>query len=420
MVKFRWETDFKETEIGKIPKDWEVKELGKLFKVKNGKRPPLVNNDDEYEIWGANGLMGYTSNYNETGELLVTGRVGTLGNVFYIPAGYKIWVSDNALIMQRKDNNSVIKFYFYHLSVRNKELIELNVGSTQPLITQRDLKNIKVPYPPSEEQTRIATVLSWFDDLIENKKKQNEILEKITMAIFKSWFIDFEPFQDEEFVYNEELDIEIPKGWEVKPIGEVADFTNGLSYKGSEKLDKYEDGAYVFITLNNIEERGGFKTEFAWIKSDRLKERHFVKEGDLIFANTEQTKTGRLLASPAFVVFPPDYEMDIGVYSHHITKVSPKKEYYKSYLYLIFRSYQEYIAQTYYTGTGVWGFDLKNFEQNYLIPIPPQPVIQRFHSLVEPIFKKIINNQKQILTLKKIRDVLLPQLVFGRLRVVKI
>jgi len=52
---------------------------------------------------------------------------------------------------------------------------------------------LKIPYPPLEEQARIVIVLSWFDDLIENKKKQNEILEKMVMAIFKSWFIDFEP-----------------------------------------------------------------------------------------------------------------------------------------------------------------------------------------------------------------------------------
>ena len=63
---------------------------------------------------------------------------------------------------------------------------------------------MKIPYPPLEEQARIVIVLSWFDDLIENKKKQNEILGKMVMAIFKSWFIDFEPFQDEEFIYNEE------------------------------------------------------------------------------------------------------------------------------------------------------------------------------------------------------------------------
>ncbi len=237
------------------------------------------------------------------------------------------------------------------------------------------------------------------------------------MAIFKNWFVDFEPFKDGEFVYHEELGKEIPKGWEVKAIGEVAEFINGLSYKGSEKFRDSVDNSYVFITLNNIKEGGGFKTEFTWIKSNRLKEKHFVKERDLIFANTEQTKSGRLLASPAFVIFPDGYNKDLGVYSHHITKICPENEDYKTLIYLIFRIYQEDLAQTYHTGTGVWRFDIKNFRENYLIPIPPPSILHQFHSLVEPLFKKIILNQKQIMLLRKIRDELLPKLVFGKIRI---
>ncbi len=125
------------------------------------------------------------------------------------------------------------------------------------------------------------------------------------MAIFKSWFIDFEPFKNQEFVYSEELEREIPKGWEVKPIGEIVDLQKGISYKGSEKFNEPVDDGYVFITLNNIIniiEGGRFKTNYAWIKSNRIKNQHLLKEGDLIFANTEQTKSGRLLGSPAIVI----------------------------------------------------------------------------------------------------------------------
>jgi len=311
--------------------------------------------------------------------------------------------------------------YYFFISHPMQTFIEsLAEGSTRPNTNAKVVSKFPLYYPPPPEQSSIATVLSWFDDLIENKKRQNEILEKVAMAIFKSWFVDFEPFKDEEFVYSEELGKEIPKGWEVKAIGEVAEFVNGLSYKGSEKFDHYVDDSFVFITLNNIREGGGFKTEFAWIKSDRLKDRHFVKEGDLIFANTEQTKSGRLLATPAFIVFPDDYNKDRGVYSHHITKVSPNIPCIKPLLYLMFRYYQGNIAQTYHTGTGVWGFDLKNFKENFFTLLPPQPILQHFHFLVEPLFQKIILNQKQIMVLRKIRDALLPKFVFGKLRVVEI
>ena len=80
------------------------------------------------------------------------------------------------------------------------------------------------------------------------------------MAIFKSWFVDFEPFKDEEFGYNEELGIEIPEWWEVKAIGDVVEFYKGISYKGSEKFYSKtgSEKELVFITLDNILRGGEF------------------------------------------------------------------------------------------------------------------------------------------------------------------
>ncbi|MCM8827647.1 MAG: restriction endonuclease subunit S, partial [Candidatus Omnitrophica bacterium] len=101
-----------------------------------------------------------------------------------------------------------------------QELIESAIsGSAQGGINRDIIEIMKIPIFPFEEQSRIATILSYFDDLIENKKRQNEILEKTAMAIFKNWFVDFEPFKDGEFV-DSELG-KIPKGWEVKRIAEV-------------------------------------------------------------------------------------------------------------------------------------------------------------------------------------------------------
>ena len=108
-------------------------------------------------------------------------------------------------------------------------LREWAVGSTVLSLRLLLFKQLPILLPPSPEQSRIATVLSWFDDLIENKKRQNEILEKTAMAIFKSWFVDFEPFKDEEFVYSEELGIEIPEGWEVRKIRELIKIESGGS-----------------------------------------------------------------------------------------------------------------------------------------------------------------------------------------------
>ena len=442
MIRFKWETEFKQTEIGEVPREWEAKSIGQITKKAIVGSTPLRRIKEYWEKgtipWLTNKEVQYNQiNFIEDTEEKITPYALKRTNLKLIPpfslivsftasvgkvAINKIPITTNQQFISFVLNNKEdVKFYAYYLLL-SRELIESFSGATPfSFITKEKASQIPIPHPLPPEQSRIATVLSWFDDLIENKKRQNEILEKTAMAIFKSWFVDFEPFKDEEFVYSKELGKEIPKGWGVKAIGEVAEFVNGLSYKGSEKFDHYVDDSFVFITLNNIREGGGFKTEFAWIKSDRLKDRHFVKEGDLIFANTEQTKSGRLLATPAFIVFPDDYNnKDRGVYSHHITKVSPNIPCIKPLLYLMFRYYQENIAQTYHTGTGVWGFDLKNFKENFFTLIPPQPILQYFHSLVEPLFQKIILNQKQIMVLRKIRDALLPRLVFGKLRVVEI
>jgi type I restriction enzyme S subunit len=418
-MKFRWETEFKETEIGEIPMDWERSEIGSFMVIKSGKRPKEIKVYGFYEVWGANGFMGYTdaTDYLENREILITGRVGTLGNVYYIKKNSNVWLSDNVLILYPNDHGISLKFVFYHLLTRKEDIISLDVGSTQPLITQNGLKNLIIPLPPLSEQSRIATVLSWFDDLIENKERQNEILEKTAMAIFKSWFIDFEPFRDEEFVYNEELGKEIPKGWEVKRLGEVVKTFKGISYKSSEKYQEYIEEGYIFITLDNFVRGGGFKNEYSWIKSERIKPSHLVKEGDLIIALTDMTQNAQVVGSPAIVILPNGF--DVGVISLDCMKLEPVVENLKYYLYMFLKNTQE-DNSTFANGVNVLHLMVNNFLNGKILFLPPSHILQSFHSLVEPLFEKIILNQKQIMTLKKVRDTFLLLLVFGKLRVEEI
>ncbi|HPU29099.1 MAG TPA: restriction endonuclease subunit S [Syntrophorhabdaceae bacterium] len=446
-MKFRWETEFKETEIGEIPGVWEVGRLKDVLRsLESGNRPKggvlahnpngILNIGGENINWDGslelkNCLRFEENFYNNlkkgkmgTGDILLVKDGATIGKLAYICeiSEGKAMVNEHVFLLKSDISKVDSRFLYYFLfSETGQQQIESSIsGSAQGGINKSIQDNILVFCPPLPEQSRIAIVLSWFDDLTENKKKQNEILEKTAMAIFKSWFVDFEPFKDGEFVYNEELGKEIPKGWAVMRIGEVADFKNGISYRGSEKFSEPHHESFIFITLNNIIEGGGFKTEYVWIKSERIKKQHLLSEGDIIFANTEQTKTGRLLGTPAFVIFPTEYSKSDGVFSHHLTKINPKDNIMKFLLYLTFRLYQQELAQSFHTGTGEWGFDLPHFKINYSIALPPSPILQQFHSLVEPLFQKIILNQKQIMTLRKIRDTFLPLLVFGKLRVEEI
>lgn len=215
-------------------------------------------------------------------------------------------------------------------------------------------------------------------------------------------------------VYNQELGKEIPSGWQLTTLEKVAEFTRGFSYNGLEKSTI--DGDLVFMTLNSIYEGGGFKREFAYLTSNRLKDRHLLNEGDLIIPNTEQTKTGTLLGFPALVEFPNNYGKRVGCFSHHLTKVTPFNEEMKLYLYY-YLHFNQMNAIKYHTGSVIWGLDVKGFIENEMILIPNSEALNAFSKFATQIFRKKLLNNKQSTTLSSMRDSLLPKLMSGKIRV---
>lgn len=431
MVKFKWETEFKKTEIGEIPKDWEVKVLGQLIKkITKGKVPKKPkktskNIEDFLPYLSVEFLRGEKKEAEyfprswgipvTEEDILIIWDGAANGEIL---KGKKGLLSSTVALIE--PNDKVIKKYlFFFLKFFENELKKLRSGTDDRHVDKQALLDFLVTCPPLEEQHRIATILSWFDDLIENKRRQNEILENMAMAIFKSWFIDFEPFQDEEFVYSEELDMEIPKGWEVKPIGEIAEITKGISYKSDEISDTKETKEYVvFITLKCFKRGGGFRPEYKYyLPTAKSRTKNVsVTDGDLIIGITDMTPDAKVVGAPALVVIPP-WE-NSGMISLDCAKIQTDS-YLKEYLYLFLKLTQQENS-TFANGVNVLHLNTKLFEQSKYVLLPPKPILDRFHSLVEPLFKKIILNEKEIMLLKKARDALLPQLVFGRLRVMEI
>ena len=225
------------------------------------------------------------------------------------------------------------------------------------------------------------------------------------MSIFKSWFVDFEPFKDEEFVYNEELGKEIPNGWEVDFATKFIDFNplirlmKGKVYPFVELKQVFTNSAvcefdYKEFTGSGVKYRG----------DDTLMAR--------ITPSLEHGKT-------AYVWFISEEENGFGTTEFFV--LHPKKSWLKEFTYLLAKN-EDFRDTAINSMTGTSGRQRAdvNALKNFFIPIPPQPILEKFHSLVEPLFQKIILNQKQIMVLRKIRDALLPKLVFGRLRVEEI
>ena len=135
-----------ESELGQIPEGWEVKALGELAEVTSGKRPqlrlPTASIEARVPVWGGNGPMAFTSEALIDQSALITGRVGTLGSVFRVTS--PCWPSDNTLVV-KPWRRQALEFLFFHMQRIDFEA--LNRGSTQPLLTQTDLKRTRLVLP---------------------------------------------------------------------------------------------------------------------------------------------------------------------------------------------------------------------------------------------------------------------------------
>lgn len=163
------ETRFKDTEIGKIPREWEMHNLRGICTVHSGKGLRVRSYKNKYPVIGGNGNIGYKTNCYNTEDSIVVGRVGALcGNVHRVKT--KSWVTDNALILEEIAQSRMDLDFIYYL-LKAKKLNRLCVGNAQPLITGSSLLSLELALPPLSEQRRIADALSKVDSLIESLDK---------------------------------------------------------------------------------------------------------------------------------------------------------------------------------------------------------------------------------------------------------
>ena len=150
--------------------EWEEIELKDIANVSSGKRPKEKLEKGAYPIIGANGIMGFTSDYNLDNDIIITGRVVTLGIVkrYY----RKVWASDNALIIETKYNNFVENY------LKTVDYFSLNRGSTQPLLTQSDLKSQKLRFNKDIVENFELKVRKIIEK-IRNNDLENEVLEQL-------------------------------------------------------------------------------------------------------------------------------------------------------------------------------------------------------------------------------------------------
>jgi type I restriction enzyme S subunit len=173
---------FKDSPLGRIPKDWEVLELGEVFKLKSGMTRPCDTSEfGNYPVYGGNGILGYTNEKNFNIETIIIGRVGEYCGSVYIASGG--WVTDNALYVAVKKRVYNNLFLCYLLNYINLNQYSAETG--QPLMTQSIVYRIQIPLPPLPEQHRIVSILSQIDETIEKEQRYKEKLERIKQGLME-------------------------------------------------------------------------------------------------------------------------------------------------------------------------------------------------------------------------------------------
>jgi type I restriction enzyme S subunit len=408
MLKFKWETEFKETEIGEIPSEWKTSILGEehKFSIIMGQSPPsryynqdrkgmpFIQGKTEFEdlYIKTNTYTAQCSKIAPPNSVLITVRA-PVGELNITKSELCIGRGVAAIFDKSKDPLQN-RFVFYMLKGLKEHLSMLGErGTTYDSITKEELDNLPFPNPPASEQSRSASVLSWFDDLIENKKRQNEILEKTAMAVFKSWFVDFEPFSDSEFV-DSALG-KMPKNWGIGKLSDVCEIIMGQS-PPSEYYNREGEGPPF------IQGKGQFGryTPNTDVFCSGIGKR--AKPKDILL--TVRAPIGELNVADA------EYIIGRGLASLR------SETWVFVYLYLL--SNKELLKAS-ERGT-IFDAITKPELESFPVVKPPRDVLEKFKAITEHLFSKILLNQKQILVLSKVRDVLLPLLVFGKLRVEEI
>lgn len=302
-------------------------------------------------------------------------------------------------------------YLFYLLKTKIAELNANSHGSVFSTITRNTFDSIYCNIPSLRAQIRIASILSSLDDKVDCNNRLIANLEAQAKTIFKSWFVDFEPFKKEKFV-DSELDYGIiPKDFTICKIDElplyITDYVSNGSFaslKQNVTLHNKEEYA-IFIRNTDLKSHqfGVFvdKHSYDFLSKSRL-------YGDeIIISNVGDV--GSVFLCPRF-----NKPMTLG---NNVIMIRPEQQNLKYYLYIFFKwSWGQHLIDGITGGSVQRKFNKTDFRNSKII-VPNKEVLNNFESLVSPIFDKIAEMRKESARIEEARDTLLPRLMTGELKV---
>lgn len=423
-------TKWKETEIGRIPEEWDIKKLYEIAKFV----------EDKIEI-GNISLPNYVSTENmlpnKEGITTITskplyGKATTFreGDILFsnIRTYFKkIWLArfiggcSNDVLVIRANEKIYERYLYYYLSqnIFFNYTVLSSKGTKMPRGDKEAIMHYPISVPPLTEQKAIANVLSDLDSKIELNNQMNATLEAMAQAIFKHWFIDFE-FPDENGkpykssggkMVDSELG-KIPDGWEIKRLGDFVDIIKGVSYRSID----LKDSDNALVTLKSIDRGGGLNNNGFKEYTGEYDQRQKIIDGDVIVAQTDLTQKAEVIGKPAIVRLNTKYKNIIA--SVDLAIVRPKNEQLnKAFIYYLLNSkmFQNHVSG-YTNGTTVLHLNSKAIPEFIFIK-PETTVSQQFEVIISSMLEQKMINDNDTSALTNIRDSLLPKLMSGQIRV---
>ena len=346
-------------------------------------------------------------------DIVFTHR-GTLGQVIIIPKNskYKRYVVSQSQMKLTCDKSKVspLFVYYYFCSPQGQHEMYSYTNSTGvPSISSplSSLKAMKIPHIPLQEQEKIGKILIDLDDKIKNLQNQNDILQQIIYAIFKSWFIDFDgvsKFNDSELG-------SIPKGWKIELLGDlftVTDYTANGSFAGLNENVTYSYVPDYAILVRQIDYNNNWNGNYVYVDkhSYNFLKKSSLESGDVMVSN---------IGNVGIVFRVPNLGKPMtGAPNVLIIKTSKFK---KEFVYQFLKSS---IGQnemfSIVSGSAQPKFNKTDFRHLKIIS-PLEEIIKQFDNVTNPLQRKRENNSIQMENLHKIKNILLPKLMLGEIKV---
>jgi type I restriction enzyme S subunit len=350
----------------------------------------------------------------QTGDI-VFGRKGAVERHVLIRKGQSRWFQgSDCLRLRLKTSRILPHFLSYHLLTHDHQqwmMQQCSHGATMASLNQDIVGRIEFLAPDPGHQAVITSILSAYDDLIENNTRRIAILEDMARRIYDEWFIRFRfPGHEGVRMIESESGL-VPEVWKIGSVANVAIVHRGRSYKGSELA---ETGGRPFVNLKCMERDGGFRASGLKRYTGDFKESQTVRPGDMVMGITDMTQERRIVARVGRVT---RLDMDFGVFSMDLVRIASRGEYPEPYIYAMFRwsGFADEVKQ-HANGANVLHLLPARIEE-YQFAQPTSDLAVRFADQVAPMFSLCDTLEQKNANLGATRDLLLPKLISGELDV---